>query len=50
MFGNTALSGAVLALKGAKDVHNTLESYYIRAMDFAALTEFITEKTGEILK
>ncbi|MBR4762525.1 MAG: hypothetical protein IK086_07805, partial [Clostridia bacterium] len=44
------LSGAVLALKGAKDVHDTLESYYIRAMDFAALTEFITEKTGEILK
>ena len=37
------------ALSGAKRVHDKLESYYIKAMDFCTLTAFAEKFTEDCL-
>ena len=44
------LLGAIETLEKAQAVHDTLEKYYINAMDFGALTAFAEKKAKEILK
>lgn len=43
------LLGAIDALSKAKNSHDKLEKYYIDAMNFDALTQFVTKKAEEIL-
>lgn len=43
------LLSAAGALSGAKRVHDKLESYYIKAMDFEGLTDFAEKFTEEML-
>lgn len=43
------LLGAIYTLNKAKKVHDELESYYINAMDFGALTEFAEDFAEKIL-
>ncbi len=44
------LLGAIESLAKAKAVHDKIEKYYIDAMDFDSLTQFVKEKSKEILK
>ena len=43
------LLGAINTLDNAKKAHDDLEKYYIDAMDFKSLTEFVKQKSKEIL-
>jgi len=43
------LGGAICNLSKAKNAHDTLEKFYIDAMDFTALTNFAKEFTNRIL-
>ncbi|MGN0451791.1 MAG: hypothetical protein ACI4FN_06760, partial [Acutalibacteraceae bacterium] len=44
------LCSAAETLSGAKSVHDELEGYYIKAMDFDRLTAFAESFAEEILK
>ena len=44
------LLGAIDTLGKAKAVHDELEKYYIDAMDFKLMTEFVEQKAKEILE
>lgn len=44
------LLSAIETLKKAKDVHDQLESFYIKAMDFEALTQFAKKYEKEIFR
>lgn len=47
---NELLLNAISVLKQAKDVHDDIEEYYIRAMDFDALTLFAKDFCDKLLK
>ena len=44
------LAGASKTLALAKAEHDTLESYYINAMDFDAVSQYAEQMSNEILK
>lgn len=47
---NAILDSAALTLKKAKETHDVLESFYIKAMDFRKLEEFTEKNIEQLLK
>lgn len=47
---NELLNSGITTLKAAKEKHDILESYYIKAMDFGALTEYANNISNKIFE